>query len=201
MGTVEHIGLRSTQIRTLNRTVTFVPNGQLSSIAVENFTLRDRFLLRHTLNLRYETTADQLRFILAGLRELLYRHPRVDSATVRVRFIGFGQSSLDVEMFAYVLETEHGSYLAVQEDLLLRVMDLVESAGSGFAFPSRTLYMTRDGGLDAKRKGEASETVQRWRTRSELPFPEHAPGKVAQLDGTLDYPPDGSVLSEKKEED
>ncbi|MDY0188232.1 MAG: mechanosensitive ion channel [Syntrophus sp. (in: bacteria)] len=201
MGTIEHIGLRSTQIRTLNRTVTFVPNGQLSSIAVENFTLRDRFLLRHTLNLRYETTADQLRFILTGLRELLYRHPRVDSATVRVRFIGFGQSSLDVEIFAYVFETEHGAYLAVQEDLLLRIMDLVESAGSGFAFPSRTLYMTRDVGLDEKRKGEASETVQRWRTRSELPFPDHASGKIAQLDGTLDYPPDGSVLSEKKEED
>jgi MscS family membrane protein len=134
-GTVEHIGLRSTQIRTLNRTIVFIPNGQLSAISVENFAMRDRFLLRHTLNLRYETTADQLRNLLAQIQELLSQHPRVDSATARVRFIGFGQSSLDVEIFAYILEAAQEPFLAVQEDLLLRIVDLVESSGSGFAFP------------------------------------------------------------------
>ncbi|SEM41883.1 MscS family membrane protein [Syntrophus gentianae] len=200
-GIVEHIGLRSTQIRTSNRTVAFIPNGQLASIPVENFTLRDRFLLRHTLNLRYETTADQLRFILAELRELLYRHSRVDSMTVRVRLIGFGQSSLDVEIFAYVLEAAYEQFLAVQEDLLLRIMDLVESAGSGFAFPSQTLYMSRDEGLDEGKGHEAAEAAQRWRARGELPFPDHAPERISQLEGTLDYPPKGSVLSEKKEGD
>jgi len=200
-GTIEHIGLRSTQIRTLNRTVAFIPNGQLASISVENFSLRDRFRLRHTLNLRYETTADQLRYLLVQLRELLYQHPRVDSSTVRVRFIGFGQSSLDVEIAAYVLETEFESFLAVQEDLLLRIMDLVESAGSGFAFPSQTLYMTKGGGLDEKRRQEAADAVQRWREQGELPFPDQAPERVSQLDGTLDYPPKGSVQSEKKEGD
>lgn len=200
-GTVEHIGLRSTQVRTLNRTVVFIPNGQLASISVENFTLRDRFLLRHTLNLRYETTADQLRYLLAQLRELLYQHPRVDSSTVRVRFIGLGQSSLDVEIFTYVLETTYEQYLAVQEDLLLRIMDLVESVGSGFAFPSQTLYMTKGGGLDEKRRQEAADAVQRWREQGQLPFPDQAPERVSQLDGTLDYPPKGSVQSEKKEGD
>jgi len=200
-GTVEHIGLRSTQVRTLNRTVVFIPNGQLASISVENFTLRDRFLFRHTLNLRYETTADQLRYLLAQLRELLYQHPRVDSSTVRVRFIGLGQSSLDVEIFTYVLETTYEQYLAVQEDLLLRIMDLVESVGSGFAFPSQTRYMTKGGGLDEKRRQEAADAVQRWREQGELPFPDQAPERVSQLDGTLDYPPKGSVQSEKKEGD
>jgi len=200
-GTVEHIGLRSTQIRTLNRTVAFIPNGQLASISVENFALRDRFLFRHTLNLRYETTVDQLRYLLVQLRELLYRHPLVDSSTARVRFIGFGQSSLDVEIFAYVIETAPEPFLSVQEDLLLRIMGLVESAGSGFAFPSQTLYMSKGKGLDEKRSREAAGTVQHWREQGELPFPDHAPKKVSQLDGMLDYPPKGSAVTEKKNGD
>ena len=200
-GTVEHIGLRSTQIRTLARTVVSIPNGQLSSISVENFAMRDRFLFRHTLNLRYETTADQLRYVVAQTRELLYEHPRVDSTTARVRFVAFGQSSIDVEIFAYVLETVQEVYLAVQEDLLLRIMDLVESSGSGFAFPSQTLYMSKDEGLDAEKSRRAAETVRRWRDEGELPFPDHSPAMVSHLDSTLEYPPKGSVLSGKKESD
>jgi MscS family membrane protein len=192
-GTVEHIGLRSTQIRTLNRTIVFIPNGQLSSISVENFTLRDRFLFRYTLNLRSETTADQLRYILVQLRELLYRHPRVDTASAYVRFIGFGQSSLEVEIFAYIVETAQGPFLAIREDLLLRIMEIVESGGSGFAFPSQTLYMAKDGGLDDTKGREATQAVKRWREQGELPFPDHKPEKVHQLDNILDYPPKGSV--------
>jgi len=198
-GNVEHIGLRSTLIRTLNRTVVSIPNGQLSAISIENFDMRDRFLFRHTLNLRYETTADQLRYVLAQIRELLYQHPRVDSATARARFIGFGQSSLDVEVFAYVLETVNEVFLAVQEDLLLRIMDLVETSGSGFAFPSQTLYMAKDGGLDAQRSRDAAEAVKKWRDEGELPFPDHRSARVSQLEGTLEYPPKGSVSSPKKE--
>ena len=198
-GTVEHIGLRSTLIRTINRTVVSIPNGQLSSISVENFALRDRFLFKHTLTLRYETTADQLRYLLAQIRELLYQHPRVDSTTARIRFVAFGASSLDAEIFAYVLEKDYDAFLAVQEDLLLRIMDLVESSGSGFAFPSQTVYMAKDGGLNADKSREAADAVKKWRDESELPFPDHRPGRVSQLDGTLEYPPKGSVLSPKKE--
>jgi MscS family membrane protein len=197
-GTVEHIGLRSTLIRTINRTVVSIPNGQLSSISVENFAMRDRFLFKHILNLRYETTAEQLRFVLTSVRELLYRHPRVDSSTARIRFVAFGPSSLDLEIFAYVLETVQEDFLAVQEDLLLRIMDLVESSGSGFAFPSQTVYMAKDGGLDAEKAHRAVEAVERLRGEGELPFPDHRQARISQLDGTLDYPPEGSAMLEKK---
>lgn len=200
-GTVEHIGLRSTLIRTLNRTVVSIPNGQLSAIGIENFDLRDRFLFRHTLNLRYETMADQLRCILVHIRELLYQHPRVDSATARIRFVSFGNSSLDLEIFCYIPDTDYEAFLAVQEDLLLRIMDIVESDGSGFAFPSRTVYMAKDGGLDAQKSREASEVINKYRVEGELPFPDHRAARVSQLDGTLEYPPRGSVLRPKKEGD
>lgn len=196
-GHVEHIGLRSTQIRTPTRTVVSIPNGQLSAVSIENFTLRDRFLFRHTLNLRYETTTDQLRFILAGIRELLYRHPGVDSRTARIRFVAFGPSSLDLEIFAYVLETAQEAFLAVQEDLLLRIMDLVEAGGSGFAFPSQTLYMAKDEGLDAEKGRKAADAVRQWKEEDNLPFPDHRQARISQLEGTLDYPPEGSVMKEK----
>ncbi|HET6489851.1 MAG TPA: mechanosensitive ion channel domain-containing protein [Syntrophales bacterium] len=200
-GNVEHIGLRSTLIRTPNRTVVSIPNGQLSTISIENFAMRDRFLFKHTLNLRYETTADQLRYLLAQIRELLYQHPRVDSATARIRLVAFGASSLDAEIFAYVLEKDFDAFLPVQEDLLLRIMDIVEASGSGFAFPSQTVYMSKDGGLDADKSRKAAETVRRWRDEDELPFPDHSPSLVSHLDSTLDYPPRGSAVRPKKEGD
>ncbi|HOD36214.1 MAG TPA: mechanosensitive ion channel [Syntrophales bacterium] len=198
-GTVEHIGLRSTQIRTLNRTVVSIPNGQLSAVSIENFAMRDRFLFRHTLNLRYETAAEQLRYLLVGIRELLFEHPRVDSTTARVRFVAFGASSLDVEIFAHVIETTFDAFLAVQEDLLLRIIDVVESSGSGFAFPSRTIYMAKDGGLDAEKSRSAADAVRHWRDQGELPFPNHAPARISQLDNTLEYPPKGSALGDRKD--
>ena len=169
-GTVEHIGLRSTQIRTINRTVVFIPNGQLSSISVENYTLRNRFLFRHTLNLRYETTADQLRLIAGEVRELLKTHPAVDDEGARVHFAALGASSLDVKIFAYVLETTYERFLAVQEELLLRIMDLVESCGGGFAFPSQTVYVNEDRKPDGDKALKAARTARRRKDQGELPF-------------------------------
>ena len=144
IGTVENIGLRSTRIRTLKRTVVSVPNGQLAVMSLENFAMRDKIWFHHTLRLRYETTADQLRYILAEIRKMLYEHSKVESPSARIRLKGFGNSSLDLEVFAYVLETEYEPFLHVQEDLLLRIMDIVEASGSGFAFPSQTTYIARD---------------------------------------------------------
>ena len=189
MGTVEDIGLRSTRIRTLDRTVVAVPNGQLAAISIENFALRDRIWFRHTLQLRYETAADQLRYVLAQIRTLLYEHPKVDTASARTRFIGFGKSSLDLEVFAYVLETEYAAFLHVQEDLLLHIMEIVEASGSSLAFPSQVTYVTRDAGLDAGKAEEAAATVRRWREQGELPFPDFSSEKIAEINNRLEYPP------------
>ena len=102
IGHVESIGLRSTRIRTLKRTVVSVPNGQLAVMSLENFAMRDKILFHHILRLRYETTPDQLRYVLAEIRKMLYEHSKVESPSARIRFIGFGNSSLDLEVFAYV---------------------------------------------------------------------------------------------------
>ena len=147
VGTIEAIGLRSTRIRTLDRTVVTVPNAEFSALQLENYSARDRIWLKLTLGLRYETSPEQLRRVLDTLRKLLRDHPRVDPDPARVRFIDFGAYSLDLELFAYVQTSDFNEYLAIREEILLSIMDAVEACGTGFAFPSQTIYGARDGGL------------------------------------------------------
>jgi MscS family membrane protein len=147
MGTVEDIGLRSTKIRTLDRTVVSIPNGSFSQLELESFAVRDKICLQAVLGLRFETTAEQMRACIEGIRAVLLAHPDVDPDPARVRFTGFGASSLDLELFAYIKTSDFDKFLRVREELFLRIMGAVEAAGSGFAFPSQTLYLARDGGL------------------------------------------------------
>jgi len=195
VGTVEDIGLRSTRIRTLDRTVVSIPNAEFAQIQIENFATRDRMRVIVTLGLRYETTPDQLRHVLAGLRELLVAHPRILPDPCRVRFVAFGAYSLDLEVFAYVDTQDYNEFLAVREDLFLRMMDVVERSGSGFAFPSQTLYMGRDGGLDDTRSREAEREVAAWREAGRLPFPDFDAEALGTMRDRLDYPPRGSAVA------
>ncbi len=134
-GTVEDIGIRSTRIRTVDRTVVSVPNGQLASMILENFSERDRIQFHHTVGLAHQTTADQLRSVLNQTRRLLAAHPKVDASSARTRFIRFGGASLDVEVFAYVLERDYAAFLAIQEELLLGIIDIVDASGASLAIP------------------------------------------------------------------
>lgn len=194
MGTVEEIGLRSTRLRTLDRTVISVPNSQFLDMELENFARRDRFLFTTTLGLRYETTPDQLRYVLAELRKLLIAHPMVVAEPMRVRFAGFGAHSLDVEIFSYVLASDMDSFAAIREDLLLRIMATADEAGTQFAFPSITHYTATDDGPEATRVANAEAAVQSWRASGDLPFPDFEWQSKAELSGSLDYPPEGSAL-------
>jgi MscS family membrane protein len=193
VGLVEEIGLRSTRVRTLDRTVVTVPNAEFASLQLENFARRDRFWLQTMLGLRYETTPDQLRHVLVELKRLLLAHPKVDRDPARARFVGFGAYSLDVEIFAYVLTADVNEFLAVREDIYLRIMDVVAASGTGFAFPSQTIYAAADGGLDRERARAAETRVRQWRAEQRLCLPDVPPDVAAALDDTLDYPPVGSA--------
>ena len=141
MGTIEDIGLRSTRIRTLDRSVVSIPNGQISNDRLEDLSCRDKFWLHPILSLQYETTAAQMRSALESIRRLLLDHARVEKDSVRVRFLNFGSSSLDVEVFAYIWAADFPEFLAVQEELLLRFMDAIQAAGTRMALPSQTTYV------------------------------------------------------------
>ena len=199
IGTVEHIGLLSTQIRSLERSIVTVPNAEFSEMKLDNFTKRNQRLLNTILQLRYETTPEQMRYVLAKMREMLLGHPMVSPEPARVRFVGYGAYSKDVEVFAYLYCQDQDTFLAIQEDLLLRMEDIVNEAGSGFAFPSQTAYLSRDKGLDGERRGEAEAQVRQWRDGGRLPFPEFEESEREQLKDILDYPPKGSPHYEPPE--
>jgi MscS family membrane protein len=143
-GEVVDVGLRSMQLRTVKRTVVYVPNGTLATMEVENLTRRDKFLFNPIVGLRYETTLEQLQRVTTDIKASLMTDVRVENSTLRVRFVRFGAYSLDVEVFAYVKAADYPEFLAVQEELLMRIMGIVKYAGTGFAFPSQTMYMRPD---------------------------------------------------------
>jgi MscS family membrane protein len=191
-GTVERVGVRSTQIRALDRTVITVPNAAFADMQIINWARCDHMLIRAIIGLRYETTLEQLRYVLAKLREMCVAHPKIDNDTVRVRFVGYGSSSLDIEVRVYALTRDWNEFYAIQEDVFLRAGAIIEDAGTSIAFPSQTLYIGRDKGLDAERGEAAMQKVQSWRSAGQLPFPQMARSHRERLADTLDYPPRGS---------
>ncbi|HXV79695.1 MAG TPA: mechanosensitive ion channel family protein [Candidatus Binatia bacterium] len=193
LGTVEEIGLRSTRIRGPDRTLTSIPNATLSKMPIVNYAQRDCVLIRTVIGVRYETTSDQLRYVLATLRQMLLGHPRIDPESARVRFVGFGASSLDIEVFAYAMTRDWLEFLCIREDVFLRVIDIIEQSGAAIAFPSQTVYFSRDGGLDEGKTRAAESQVRQWREEDRLPFPNFSPDQVSQIRGSVIYPPPGST--------
>lgn len=144
VGTVDEIGLRSTRIRTLDRTMVSVPNGQIANMSLETLSARDKFWFHPLLGLRYETSAAQIRSVTNSIRTLLLEHPSVEGSSVRVRFVNLGSSSLDVDIFAYVYARDWNFFLEIQEGLLLSIMEIAQEAGVQIAFPSQTVYVKND---------------------------------------------------------
>jgi MscS family membrane protein len=171
-GTVEDLGLRSTRVRTLERTLVTIPNAQLADSRVENYSQRDRMRLVAKLGVRYETAPDQLRLIVDETKRYLLAHARVWQEGFSVRFIGYGESTLDLEVICYVTTADWGEFTGIREAILLELGAIIERAGSEIAYPSRTLYMTKTGGLDAKKAKQASTTVRERHERGELCLPE-----------------------------
>jgi MscS family membrane protein len=191
VGTVEDIGLRSTRIRTLDRTLVTIPNAEFSSLQIENYARRDRIFLSTRIAVRYETTPDQLRYLVTELRALLLAHPKIDPDPARVRLSGFGTHGLEIDLFAYVRTIEYGEYLAVREDLYLRILDVVHGSGTDLAFAAQSAYDPSPR-LDAEKRRAAEEAVRHWREAGTLYFPDVPPEAAAKLADTLDYPPKGS---------
>ena len=145
LGTVERIGLRSTRFRTLDRTLVTIPNGKLADMQIETFAERDRIRLSAVLNLEYGTTAAQMREVVSGVEELLRSHPKIWPDTVVVRFGAFSGSSLDVEVMAWFQTTSFDEFRDIRQETLLAILEIVEKAGTSFAFPTRKVHLVGPG--------------------------------------------------------
>jgi MscS family membrane protein len=161
MGSVEDITLRSVRLRTLEQTLLSIPAGVLSQASIENFSTRGKILVQTTLRLRYDTTVEQLRSALDGIRHLLAGHPQLEADSSRIRLVAFGAQAVELELFAYVLTSNFETFLAVREELLLHVAEIVESAGSAFAQPTEFLYVGNQQDGAGRQSHESSDAAPR----------------------------------------
>jgi len=141
LGTVEEIGLRTTRLRTLANSLVAIPNAKLVTEQIDNYSARRMILYRPQLRLRYDTTRAQLRQILHSIREMLASHEHIVQDAPRVRFIGFGEDALILEIFAYIATKDFATYLEYAEDVNLKVLAIIGEAGTNLALPAQTLHV------------------------------------------------------------
>ena len=199
VGTVEDISLRSTRIRTLDRSVLSIPNGALATMNIENFATRDKIQFSPTFGVSRETSADQLRYVLAEVRRMLYEHPKVETQSGRIRLASFDNNALNLEIFSYILTQDYSEFTAIREDLLLRIMDIVEKSGSALAYPAQTVYFSRDSGLDPEKTAAAEQQVEQWRDQHKLPFPDFAPADKSAFRRSIVYPAPESAVGKNQQ--
>ena len=141
VGTVESVGLRSTRVRTPDRTIVSLPNGKVADMRIETFAVRDRCRLSTTIGLVYSTTAAQMREVLAGFERVLRAHMKIWPASVQVRFTQFSESSLDITINCWFMTSDGDEFALYRQEVLLAFMDVVEQAGTDFAFPTHTVHL------------------------------------------------------------
>jgi MscS family membrane protein len=144
MGTVELVGLRSTRIRTLERTIVTIPNGKLADMRIESFAPRDRIRFATVLGLSRSTTAAQTRALLSGVEQALRAQPKLWPDSLTVRFREITANALDVEVQAWFTTTDVTEFQGIRQELLLGFLDLVAKVGTTFAVPVREVNV-RDG--------------------------------------------------------
>ncbi|MBK1883120.1 mechanosensitive ion channel family protein [Luteolibacter pohnpeiensis] len=149
VGMIEDIGLRSTRIRTPDRTLVTIPNSKLAEMQIENFAWRDKILFKSTIGLRYDTQPAAIREVLEAVKTLFYKRPEVAEGG-RIRFAGLNANSMDLEIFAYIQTSDFLDFLVIREELLLEIMDIVKHAGARFAAPFPPVVLEKEG----RRAGE-----------------------------------------------
>jgi MscS family membrane protein len=190
-GGVEEIGLRSTRIRQWDGNLISVPNSQFADYQLINYSDMKYILFRTKFGLPQDTSTDQLRFVLAKLNEMLIAHPKVDWP--RLRFVGFGEHSLNIQLTAYVNTINWGEYHAIREDIYFRILEIIEQAGARLATPTQVIYQSKESEKNEELATAAEEQVKAWREAGELPFPDMPEPQQEALKNTLNYPPEGSV--------
>jgi MscS family membrane protein len=168
IGTVEDIGLRSTKIRTAERTLLSIPNGTVATATLENYRFREKILCQQILRLRYDMAPGHVRYFLEEIRGLMRRHPKVETDTARVRMVRFAEYALEVELFLYILERDYNQFLEIQEGLLLQVMEILENTGAVVALPSQTTLVAKDSWIDPEKSQAAQAASQKSRDGADV---------------------------------
>jgi MscS family membrane protein len=190
-GTVEEIGLRSVTVRTLDRTRVFIPNAKFAADQVENISVRDRIRFLKHLQLQMPTS-EQLRVILGELREMLSAHPKVQPGTISVRLVDIEAATAVFRVDAGIMTADYQTYLAIAEDLNLRIIEIVHENGAIFSGPGQVLQVRDFHKASDETMSEVTAKLDGWRANEQLPFPDLSEERKAEVEASLIYPPTGS---------
>jgi MscS family membrane protein len=142
-GTVEYIGLRSTRIRTLEKSYVTVPNKVMVNAKLDNLTERTLRRVDFTIGVIYATRKEQIENIVTDITSYLNSLTFVDENPA-VRFSEFGESSLNIRILFFLKSIDWQLYMDTRQDINFNIMEIVEKHGSDFAFPSRTVYLQQN---------------------------------------------------------
>ncbi|MDN3630355.1 mechanosensitive ion channel family protein [Vibrio lentus] len=188
LGTIESIGLRSTRVRTLERSLITIPNSEFANMEIDNLERRDKRRMEHVLRLRSETTLEQLRVLIVNLRRLLLQHPIIEEDPVRVRLMGVGEYSINISLMAYISCRDHEEFMAVQEDILFSVLTQVESIGAKIAHSTQYQLVDVNANDNEEQKRNAEQVVAQWHEEQAFPFPDFSFEYKYEIKNTIMYP-------------
>ena len=143
-GTVERIGLRSTRLRTAERTLVTIPNGKLAELRLETFAARDRFLFSTRVPLVHGSPSAQVREVIAGIEALLDRQPSLFSPSRVVRLSALTPSSIELEVVAAFATPDFDGFRDVRQEVLLGILEVIERTGAQLAYPTQTVLLEAD---------------------------------------------------------
>lgn len=154
-GTVEQIGWRLTTIRTFDKRPLYVPNSVFTTISVENPARMSHRRIKQTIGIRY-ADAPKMRAIIVAVRKMLQDHEEIDSRqTLIVNFDEFAPSSLNFFIYTFTHTVEWIYFHEVKQDVLLKIIDIIEAHGAECAYPTSTLHLPDALTLNERRPGRA----------------------------------------------
>ena len=139
VGTVEHIGLKSTRIRSLSGEQIVFSNGDLLGSRVRNYQRMDRRRVVFAFGLTYATRPDAVEALPGLVREIIAAVPQ--ATFDRCHFKAFGASSLDFEAVYYVESPVYDVFMDVQQAVGVAVLRAFAERDLDFAFPTQTLHL------------------------------------------------------------
>ena len=171
VGTVEDIGLRSIKLRTLDQSLLVVPNGSLAQMQFENFGPRRKCLINQHFTLRIETQVQQLRLVLDRVQMMLGQQPAIETGTSRIRVANFAGAAFELELWAYATTADWAAFTVIRQDVILKIAEIVEAAGTRFAAPTQLTYLSTDAGIALEKANDLVHHVTELRASDAFRYP------------------------------
>lgn len=139
LGVVEHIGIKTTRLRSLSGEQIICPNSSLLETQIRNFKRMQERRVTFSIGITYGTPAEKIRMVPKMIRQIIEELPiaRFD----RAHFARYGDFSLIFDVVFFVKSADFAVYMDVQQKINLDIYKFFEEQGIEFAFPTQTIHL------------------------------------------------------------